>query len=55
MPDPTTRDTIRLRPWRAVFPDGSTAGMLATSREQATLTARELMPDFVRLEQEGDW
>lgn len=55
MPDPATRDTTRLRPWRAVFPDGSTARMLATCRAQALLTAQELMPGFIRLEREGDW
>jgi hypothetical protein len=55
MPDPTVRTTSRLRPWRAVFPDGSTAAMLATSRRHALLTAQELMPGFVRIEQEGDW
>jgi hypothetical protein len=55
MHDPITRTTSRLRPWRAVFPDGSTAGMLATSRRHALLTAQELMPGFVRLEQESDW
>lgn len=47
--------TNRLIPWRVVFPDGSYQTVLSASREQATLTARELMPGFVRLEQEGDW
>jgi hypothetical protein len=44
-----------LRPWRVVFPDGSHQSLLATSRERATLAARELCPGWVRIEQEGDW
>ena len=47
--------THRLIPWRVVFPDGSHQTVLSTSREQATLTARELCPGFVRIEQESDW
>ena len=48
-------DASHLRPWRVIFSDGSHQSLLATSREQATLTARELCPGWVRIEQEGDW
>jgi hypothetical protein len=47
--------TPRLRPWRVIFPDGSSQIMLATSRTNATLTAQELCPGFVRIQRDGDW